>query len=507
MKKSILILSALVCLTANAQETYLNGNLLKPELNGTARYVGMGGAMEALGADISTIGTNPAGIGLFRRSAANITFGLMSQQDAPTINGTNKTHASFDQAGFVYSTRTSSSSFLNFAFNYSKSRDFNFLLDATGSTNGGGQNLVTSNKGNKGVFDYNSDDLRLTQLDYLYGELMCYDPVDDNTNPWLYYNMDKYNMQHQQSGYIGQYDFNISGNSNNRFYWGITVGIHDVHFNSYSDYLEINQNDDLINVIDENRITGTGFDIKAGIIFRPVAESPFRIGLSVSTPTWYELKMNNSTSLAYDFIVDNESFSDGMSVEYDQYKYKLYTPWKFGASLGHTIGQNLAIGASYEYADYSSTDNRIIENESYYWGDSESSSDTQMNRHTKKTLKGLSTLKLGTEFKPDPAIAVRLGFNYVSPMYQKNGVKPGDIYSVGNAITGTAYTNWEDTYRVTAGLGYAIDDFSIDLAYQYSTTNGKFTPYYDPCDAQNTPQTVDVSDKRHQLMLTLGYRF
>ena len=90
-------------------------------------------------------------------------------------------------------------------------------------------------------------------------------------------------------------------------------------------------------------------------------------------------------------------------------------------------------------------------------------------------------------------------------MYQKNGVKPGDIYSVGNAITGTAYTNWEDTYRITAGLGYAIDDFSIDLAYQYSTTNGKFTPYYDPCDAQNTPQTVDVSDKRHQLMLTLGY--
>ena len=70
--------------------------------------------------------------------------------------------------------------------------------------------------------------------------------------------------------------------------------------------------------------------------------------------------MNNSTSLAYDFIVDNESFSDGMSVEYDQYKYKLYTPWKFGASLGHTIGQNLAIGASYEYADYSSTDNRIF---------------------------------------------------------------------------------------------------------------------------------------------------
>ena len=67
----------------------------------------------------------------------------------------------------------------------------------------------------------------------------------------------------------------------------------------------MNQYNDLINVIDENRITGTGFDVKAGIIFRPVAESPFRIGLSVSSPTWYELKMNNVTSLAYDFIIAN----------------------------------------------------------------------------------------------------------------------------------------------------------------------------------------------------------
>lgn len=48
-----------------AQETYENAKLMKGDLNGTARYVGMGGAMEALGADISTISTNPAGIGLF----------------------------------------------------------------------------------------------------------------------------------------------------------------------------------------------------------------------------------------------------------------------------------------------------------------------------------------------------------------------------------------------------------------------------------------------------------
>ena len=51
-------------MTAAAQETYQDAKLAAPQLTGTARYVGMGGAMEALGADISTISSNPAGVGL-----------------------------------------------------------------------------------------------------------------------------------------------------------------------------------------------------------------------------------------------------------------------------------------------------------------------------------------------------------------------------------------------------------------------------------------------------------
>ena len=43
---------------------YDAANIINKDLSGTARFVGMGGAMGALGGDISTIGTNPAGIGL-----------------------------------------------------------------------------------------------------------------------------------------------------------------------------------------------------------------------------------------------------------------------------------------------------------------------------------------------------------------------------------------------------------------------------------------------------------
>ena len=45
--KYLLIASALTTLPGFAQETYENEKLTGSDLNGTARYVGMGGAMEA----------------------------------------------------------------------------------------------------------------------------------------------------------------------------------------------------------------------------------------------------------------------------------------------------------------------------------------------------------------------------------------------------------------------------------------------------------------------------
>ena len=137
MKQLASILFSVIALTPlYAQETYENANIAMEDLNGTARYVGMGGAMDALGADISTIGTNPAGIGLFRHSTANVSFGFVSQQGGKSFADGNKTNMSFDQAGFVYAHRTGRNSFLNFAFNYHKSRNFDYILSAADALNG-----------------------------------------------------------------------------------------------------------------------------------------------------------------------------------------------------------------------------------------------------------------------------------------------------------------------------------------------------------------------------------
>ena len=103
MKRLLFTIATATTRSANvlAQETYDNAPIATKDLNGTARYVGMGGAMEALGADISTMGTNPAGIGLFRKKAVSVTFGVNTLSDAQDFYDMKKTKISFEHAGCV----------------------------------------------------------------------------------------------------------------------------------------------------------------------------------------------------------------------------------------------------------------------------------------------------------------------------------------------------------------------------------------------------------------------
>ena len=109
MKKILAALLLASAMPAVAQETYENAKIAAEDLNGTARYVGMGGAMEALGADISTMATNPAGIGMFRRSNVSVSFGAVSQGDAPDVLGAKKTYMSLAPTPVGPSSRSSTS--------------------------------------------------------------------------------------------------------------------------------------------------------------------------------------------------------------------------------------------------------------------------------------------------------------------------------------------------------------------------------------------------------------
>lgn len=504
-----------VAMQAQAQDninldTYIGAQLATEDLNGTARYVGMGGALEALGADITTMASNPAGIGLFRHNEVSGSFGLVMQQDGKSFQDGSKTNASFDQLGIVLSSRTGRNSYLNFGFNFHKSRNFDYVLSAADKAiNGSSQNRQTTIKGVRGDLDTYWGE---SQIDYLY-----YNMIEEPDHSLSTVDAKEYEFDRAHTGYIGEYDFNLSGNINNRVFLGLTVGVKDVHYSAYSEYFEqLNSitTPSLTSVLitDDHHITGTGFDVKAGVIFRPVEESPFRLGLSVSTPTFYRLKTSNTTRIG-----------DVAQMGYDA-KFAFYTPWKFGLSAGHTIGREVALGVSYELADYSTNDMRAITEYNYDewsgYGGYESCSDPVMKRHTEKTLKTVSTLKLGAEYKPDSKLAIRLGYNYVSPMYEENGVRDQTLNSPGTYMaSSTDYTNWKATHRVMAGAGFTFDNLRLDVAYQCSLRNGDFYPFMNGLsaqyyDADNKLQTltnecrgISVKDNRHQLLCTLTYSF
>ena len=531
-------LALAVVLPAAAQDTYESARLLGSDLNGTARYVGMGGAMDALGADLSTISTNPAGIGLFRHSHASISFGFVSQQDAEKFDGKSKTSMSFDQAGFVYSSRISRTSFINFSFNYHKSKNFNQILNAANSLKGCSQNGLTYSKADDGIyyFDVNGEFVKkpdgtyvnpdvigyyaqgnrsyaYSEADYLNANALMtdFDACREYAPNWIFYNdANAYTFDRAHRGWISNFDFNVSGNSNDRFYWGITIGVKSVNYRGYSEYGEtlINKDDAPIGsvaVSDERRIKGTGVDVTGGVIFRPSAESPFRIGLTVSTPTWYDLTASNDT-----YILNNTTnpygYDKGKSGQ--DYDFKFYTPWKFGLSLGHTIGSQVALGFGYEYSDYTSSTNRVNKGDTYWYDDygySPSYTDDLMKRNTEQSLKGVHTIRVGAEIKPVSEFAIRLGYNYVSSPYEENGVRDAKLESPGVSYSSTTdYVNWKDTHRITCGVGYKVGGMNIDLAYQYNMTKGDFHPFQ---PYAGNSGVKEVKFNRHQLLLTLGYTF
>ena len=471
--------------------------------------------MEALGADISTMTSNPAGTGFFSRTQVSVTGGLVWQNgvESHSVSGGHKTNASFDQIGIVAPLKINGKPCINVGFNYHKSRNFDQILTASGALSMASQNKLSAIKYDKvGEWGWNA-------IDANYKKIL--EKTDDQGKKYMdYYNGQAFDFGQYQHGYIGVYDFNISGAVSNNFYLGVTAGLHDVNYRSSSSYFEqLEQNTNGASA-ERLKIDGTGVDIKVGAIFLPVDGSPFRVGLYINSPVFYDLKLRGDAGSG--FVQYSGNLSDNNSSAYIRnscnYEYKIYTPWKFGVSLGHTVGSYLALGATYEYSDYGSIDNRVIDGTYYdpWYGDAydTSSSDDVMNAHTERTLKGVHTLKLGAEFKPLPTLALRAGYNWVSAVFDENGFRDGSLESPGSGYaTSTDYTNWKATNRFTLGLGFqASKNINLDLAYQYSHTNGDFYPfmsYYGDTNPDNNciVRATKVSHDRNQVMATLSYRF
>ena len=549
MKKIITVIYTLsfVIGAVSAQSVYDGVKIADKDLNGTARFVGMGGAMGALGGDITTMGTNPAGIGIYRSNDVMTSFsysayGMESKYEGQksTID---KNRWSFDNIGVVFATKIGNQTplrYVNFGFNYKRSKSFYKNMSMSGMMG------VVENPSNPGspyyVSQTNSMALQATDAErYVWdnsrqhldfdnanrifsdpdagwlgalgyrGGLTERDRIDNEPDlyvPFLPVEPSSV-FNSREKGGIDQYDFNVSFNINDRVYLGLTIGTYDVDYDKYSGYDESYKRGEGYSLESYNNISGSGFDVKMGLILRPFEYSPFRIGFAVHTPTFYKLTYSTSAIVTNDYrdantdelkriIVDTYDYVGDMKRD-----YRLVTPWKYNVSLGYTVGTSLALGAEYEYEDYSTMKFKYSSNDG--GGDLEFE-----NAEVKNCLKGEHTFRIGAEYKVIPEFAFRLGYNYSSAVFRDEAVK----YIPSNSlITDTDFSNKRSQSNYTLGIGYRGKMFYADLAYQLSTYKENFYPFYNEFELTQgewtmvTPPATKVTNTRSQVLLTVGMRF
>ena len=496
MKKYIFLAASLLFGSAMAQDTYDAANLAGSDLNGTARYVGMGGALGALGGDITVMGSNPAGTALFRHNEVNFGMsGLFTEEKGQL--GHDGGRASFDHAGIVFALDQESRSnkglqYVNFGINYRKKR--NFFGNIFTQPRLGGLSQTTQifdmvdqcyyNFGNSIDNDGYIND-RWGYLAYLGEPVVTLTDAQGNVT---YADEASTGAIYQRATYGGtaEADFNLSFNVSDQFFYGVTLGVYDINSKRESFYQEALADGTIYDFTNWYHTKGEGFDLKFGFICRPVDDSPFRFGLAIHTPTWYNLEDVNGAEMYL-----NDQFQDRISSSPFEYSYR--TPWKFGVSLGHTFDKIVAIGAEYEYSDLSTAkyDSRDWDNDPYF---------RDINENTKNALKPVHTFKLGVEYKPVDDFSIRFGYNHVTAPFKEDAFKT--LYYIDGPFTETDYINWKGTDRISVGLGYRWNGGYFDVAYQLQSQKGDFYAF----DNINLKPT-EVKNNRSQLLATLGFRF
>lgn len=506
----------------SAQNTYVNEQMTSArDLSGTARYVGMGGALGALGADISVISANPAGIGLFRRDDVVGTLGVMTQADKSSPNDF-FTHFSLDQLGFVFSSHFDAPvlKYLNLAVNFQRKANYNHSYKANNAHTGGlSQTHQLASMCNElgfsdeNGFNFPSELSAVALFDAALGGFL------EDENKYLGQRADANTFTRVNKGSLESFDFNVSANLSERFYVGATLGVDHVNYYSESYYTEFLMEPDGphdYQTFSMQSTTGYGINGKFGFIVRPIAASAFRLGFTVETPTVYTLETfaDMYVKSHYD---DNYIYNPGSMYTYygrdDNYLfYSINTPWRFRVSAGHTISNFFAIGAEYEYVNYPATNMGYVDYDG--WGGS--SKDHAMNLQTKKMLQAGHNFKVGMEFRFAESLYGRMGYNYYRTAYKNNAYMDQHIDSpaIWNS-TYTDYMNTSDLSLYTLGLGYKFRRFYIDMVYKLRVQSGNFYAFDATAmevrngtgTAGNQLAPVHVNLNQHQVGLTFGYKF
>jgi long-subunit fatty acid transport protein len=510
----------------------------QPDLKGTARFMSMGGAFGALGADMTVLNQNPGGIGVYRSSEIGFTVDLDAQSSTANAQNqdytTDQTKFYLNNIGFISTIKFDNSALKNFniGFTYNKTSSFNRRYSGgIANLSNSMSNYIAGVANNNGVtegdvtttntFDpYNPNDGGyeapwITILGYD-SYLINPENVNDNTTNWYgQWNSGTSgsgNFSVEERGSMAEYNIALGGNFNNFLYWGMDFGIVDLQYDQYTSWGENLKNAYVDNTIADNRwalgnsysVSGTGFNYKLGFIVKPIQE--LRIGFAVHTPTWYNLKESFIGSVDYMYPKNNYAVTNnGYTGEYE---YDFRTPWRFILSAAGVIEGRMIVSADYEFTDYQYmhfTDKYTSD----YW-DWSSNQYTDAYYYTNQDVKDYyqqqHSFRFGLEYRLTRNFSVRAGYCFVSsPVKQAAKDNKADIYTAGTRLS---YAFDNNTNYVTCGLGYKNKGFALDLAYVYKTRESIFHAYpSDMDDLTYVAPSAKITSDNHQVVMSMSYKF
>ncbi len=471
----------------------LKYSYLRP--SGTARYLGTGGAMGALGADFSTASSNPAGLALFRSNELTITPGIkFARTDASLPDNVNfeddKSAFGFDNIGLVFNTtpRASRWKTFNVGIGFNRQNNYNQSIfyqgDAEGTIMNGFYNEIQQTIANGGT--ENDFDGFGAGLAWATGAV--YDPIPFPEDDILeatydFIGNEEANIGRSQTlttfGGMNEMVLSFAGNYDEKLMIGATIGVPFVNYRLEGEYQESDPTDqvgsfDNLTYTEYLRTEGIGINLKLGAIYK--IDQMFRLGVAFHTPTALGLTDNFSNTFTYYYTVNGISYGGEPALSPDgTFDYKLRTPWRAIASAGVILRKHGFISADVEWVDYSAnrynlTSNAPTTDDELY--------ERQLNTGIGRAFQQTMNIRLGGELALDQ-FRLRAGVNL-------NGKPEQDADGFNTSFT--------------LGAGVHTGAFFLDLGYRRSTGTGSVTPYF----SAPTAVTDNVSN---DIALTLGFKF
>lgn len=233
------------------------------DLTGTARYLSMGGAFGALGGDISSIKTNPAGLAIYRSSEVVTTVSVSSVESKTNWLGTKldntRTKMGFDNIAYVSYYPTGDDEGIvswNIGLSYNRVKNYsrNYTMSAGGSMHTSLSDYVaeraygTSYGSFEGSSAYDTQGDWLSVLGYNAGYIDAYQSNssmyyssfgDYNTSgEWENYLLEKGELKVAERGSVDLYNVGFGVNISDRVMLGAAVAVWDLNYRYSSMYDE-----------------------------------------------------------------------------------------------------------------------------------------------------------------------------------------------------------------------------------------------------------------------------